>query len=61
MELEAAANAPNALSAAGVSLLQEGLLASANGDWGGATSALLGVTKQDTADHALLQQVGPLS
>ena len=57
VELEAAASAPNALSAAGVSLLQDGLRASAEGDWPAAVTALLGVTNQDSADHGLLEQV----
>ena len=58
MELEAAAGAPHALSAAGRALLQEGIGAAQRQDWAAAVAALLGVTNQDSTKLELLQQVG---
>ena len=57
MELEAAAGAPHALSAAGRALLQEGLGAAQRQDWPAAVAGLLGVTNQDSTRLDLLQQV----
>ena len=57
MELEAAAGAPHALSAAGRALLQEGIGAAQRQDWAAAVAALLGVTNQDSTKLQLLQQV----
>ena len=58
VELEAAAGAPHALSAAGRALLQEGIGAAQRQDWAAAVAALLGVTNQDSTKLELLQQVG---
>ena len=57
VELEAAAGAPHALSAAGRALLQEGLGAGQRQDWAAAVAGLLGVTNQDSTQLDLLQQV----